>query len=178
MELELKKSAIDLTELAVGLVILGIAVSIFATILLNVRDSRLTSLETATTNNESFTPSATATLSNKWGKSVGNVYNGTSTGLVASGNYTVTISATDGTITISNSSQNCVNCNGSWKVTYTWYNTSRPDWNLPNQANVGVGEFGNWFKIIVIVGIASVIIGLIFLAFGNKSGEVESGGSY
>ena len=52
---EFKKSAVDLTDLAIGIIVLGIAVSIGATILLNYRDSRVTSLDTANIVNETAT---------------------------------------------------------------------------------------------------------------------------
>ena len=46
-------------------------------------------------------------------------------------------------------------------------------YNLSNDAAEGLGEYGNWFSILVIVGIAAVILGLIFLAFrpGQTSGN-------
>jgi hypothetical protein len=86
-KLEFKKSAVDLTDLAIGIVVLGIVVSIGATILLNVRD----------TNNSGDTA-----------------------------------------------------------------------WNVSNSAATGLAEYGNWFTIIVIVGVASVILALIFMAFGGR----------
>jgi hypothetical protein len=86
-KLEFKKSAVDLTDLAIGIVVLGIVVSIGATILLNVRDTN-TSGDTA--------------------------------------------------------------------------------WNVSNSAATGLAEYGNWFTIIVIVGVASVILALIFMAFGGR----------
>ena len=89
-KLELKKSAVDLTDLAIGIVVLGIVVSIGATILLNVRDTNTTD-DTA--------------------------------------------------------------------------------WNLSNSAATGLAEYGNWFTIIVIVGVASVILSLIFMAFGGSRGS-------
>lgn len=91
--LEMKKSAVDLSELAIGVVVLGIVVSVGATILINVRDT---------------------------------------------------------------------NTAGS-----TSYNVS-------NSAAVGLAEYGNWFKILVIVGIAAVILSLIFMAFRRPG----SGTSY
>ena len=89
MKQYLKTSAVDLTDLAIGIVVLGIVVSIGATILLNVRD-------TNTTNDTA--------------------------------------------------------------------------WNLSNSAATGLAEYGNWFDIIVIVGVAAVILSLIFMAFGRRSG--------
>jgi hypothetical protein len=89
MELELKKPAVDLTDLAIGIVVLGIVVSVGATILINVRD------------------------------------------------------------------------------TNTDYDAS---WNVSNAAAAGLAEYGNWFKIIVIVGVAAVILSLIFMAFGRRGG--------
>jgi len=92
-KLERKKSAVDLTELAIGIVVLGIVVSVGATILINVRD-------TTTANGAAY--------------------------------------------------------------------------NVSNAAAVGLGEYGNWFKILVIVGIAAVILSLIFMAFGRRA-EQQSG---
>ena len=86
---ELKKPAVDLTELAIGIVVLGIVVSVGATVLINVRDTN-----------------------------------------------------TSGTAA----------------------------YNVADKAAVGLAEYGNWFKIIVIVGVAAVILGLIFMAFGRSSG--------
>ena len=43
-------------------------------------------------------------------------------------------------------------------------------WNLGNKAALGLGEYGNWFDIIVIVGVAAVILSLIFMAFGRRGG--------
>jgi len=89
MKQTLRKSAVDLTDLAIGIVVLGITVSIGATVLLNVRD----------TNTDSDTA-----------------------------------------------------------------------WNLADSAATGLAEYGNWFTIIVIVGVAAVILSLIFMAFGRRGG--------
>ena len=88
-KLETKKSAVDLAELAIGIVVLGIVVSVGATILINVRDTN-----------------------------------------------------TSGTAS----------------------------YNVSNSAAVGLAEYGNWFKILVIVGIAAVILSLIFMAFRRPGG--------
>jgi hypothetical protein len=85
----LKKPAVDLTDLAIGIVVLGIVVAVGATILINVRDTN--------------TPNGVA-------------------------------------------------------------------YNLADDAAVGLAEYGNWFKIIVIVGVAAVVLSLIFMAFGRRSG--------
>jgi len=85
----LKKSAVDLTELAIGIVVLGIIVSVGATILINVRDT-----------------------------------------------------------------------NTAGGIAY----------NLADDAATGIAEYGNWFKIIVIVGVAAVVLSLIFMAFGRRGG--------
>jgi len=88
-----KKSAVDLTELAIGIVVLGIVVSVGATILINVRD----------------------------------------TNTVGTAAY-----------------------------------------NVSDDAAIGLAEYGNWFKILVIVGIAAVVLSLIFMAFGRRSGGLGS----
>ena len=41
-------------------------------------------------------------------------------------------------------------------------------YNVSNDAASGLGEYGNWFSIIIIVSIAAVILALIFSAFGGK----------
>jgi len=89
MKYKLRKQAVDLTDLAIGIVVLGIVVSIGATILINVRDT--------------------------------NTENGTA-------------------------------------------------YNLADDAATGLAEYGNWFDIIVIVGVAAVVLSLIFLAFGRRGG--------
>ena len=88
MKTEFKKPAVDLTDLAIGIVVLGIVVSIGSTVLIGVRDT--------------------------------NVAN---------------------------------------DIAY----------NLANDAALGLAEYGDWFDIIVIVGIAAVILALIFMAFGRGS---------
>lgn len=95
--LETKKSSVDLSYLAIAIVVLGITVAVGATILTNVRDV------------------------------------------------------------------NSVN-----SVAY----------NVSNSASLGLGEFSNWYKIIVIVGIAAGILGLIFIVFRRPEEEPTKGGSY
>jgi len=176
MELEFQKKAIDLTDLAIGLIILGIIVSIGASILTTTRDSRLTELSTVTTTNEKATNVAGLTLSNTWGKSVINITNATGGQLITSGNYTSSVNSVTGVMTVSNATATHIL---PWNITYDWYNTSRADWDLPHNASLGLLEYGNWFKIIVIVGVAAVLLTLIFLSFGRGAGRVESaGGSY
>lgn len=174
-ELE-KKSAVDLTDLAVGIIVLGVVVSIGATILLNMRDTRLTDLSTYNTLNESFSPgsggSSTGTLTNKWFKGITQIKNETGNFPISSGNYTVSTSQLDGTATITNTTNSWP---GPWNVSYNAYNTSRADFSVPNSAAIGLGEYGNWFKIIVIVGVAAVILSLIFMAFGRNTGGSSGG---
>jgi len=170
-----RKSAVDLTDLAVGLLILGIVVAIGARMLLTYRDNRLTDLSLVTTTNESVTVSSTGSeLTNVWGNAVTRIYNGTIGTEVSSGNYSTSISDLTGKITITNTTSEYSD-GGSWAATYTWYNTTNPQWDLPNDAAIGVGEYGNWFDIIVIVGIAGLILSIIFLAFGRQG---QTGVSY
>lgn len=89
----LRKQAVDLTDLAIGIVVLGIVVSVGATVLLNVRDTNTTD-DTA--------------------------------------------------------------------------------YNLADDAATGIAEYGNWFSIIVIVGVAAVVLSLIFMAFGRRGGGVST----
>ena len=48
------------------------------------------------------------------------------------------------------------------------YNLCGADYNTSDAAATGLGEYGNWFSIIIIVSIAAVILALIFSAFGGK----------
>jgi len=173
-------SAVDLTDLAIGLLILGITVTIGARMLLAYRDNRLTDLGTVTTHNETtFINSTGDTLANTWGKSVDVCYcnvTGSETetacavnSTISSGNYTVSISELNGVITITNATTNTFN---DVACTYTWYNTSEAQWSLPNNAAFGLAEYGNWFDIIEIIGIAGLILALIFLAFGRRGEEI------
>jgi len=174
-----RKTAIDLTDLAIGILVLGVIVVIGSKILLSVRDSRLTDLDTYSTTNETLT-TVTETgesLGNTWVKSVDVCNNATTTGeVIPTTNYTVVISESSGLATITATGAGDYN-NSDWNCTYTSYNTSRPDWALPNDAATGIAEYGNWFDIIVIVGIAGVILSLIFMAFG-KRGDEGVGTSY
>lgn len=173
----LRKQAVDLTELAIGIITLGIAVTIGIIVLLGVRDSRLTDLSVVTTNNETTHPTAAGnyTLNQTWGIGVSLVTNSTDTTTIASGNYTVQVSGVDGSIRIVNASDYLGEVAAN--VTYTWYNTSsNADWGLADDAATGLAEYGNWFNVIVIVGIAAVVLSLIFLAFGRREGG--AGGTY
>jgi len=163
-----KQNAVDLTDLAVGILVLGIVVVIGANILLNVRDGQLTDLSTVSTTGETTTfENAGATLTETWGKTVDSCMNTTSAETILSGNYSVAISDATGVITVQNATATeweAVTCN------YTTYDTTRADWALADNAATGIAEYGNWFDIIVIVGIAGVILSLIFMAFGRRDG--------
>ena len=58
---------------------------------------------------------------------------------------------------------------------YTTNRVDEPDYAVANDTELALGEFGNWFKIIVIVGIAGVILFLILNSFGRQD---DLGGSY
>jgi len=180
METKNKNSAVDLTELAIGLVVLGIVVTIGAVILVNVRDTHLTDLTTFTTVNETAVGSKTtgADLANAWGKEVLAVTNSSDpAGLLNSANYTTTVTG-EGTLNLKLTTASLFD-GKNVNVTYTSYNTSsRADWTLANDSSVGLGEFGNWFKILVIVGVAAVVLALIFMAFGNRGSSSGIGGEY
>ena len=170
---KIKKSAVDLTDLAMGVLVLGITVSIGAVILTNYGDSRVTSLDTGTVTNESATGTVDGdTLAVTYVKSFDTVYNGTDE-LIASGNYTTSIDSDTGVGTITMGGNSEYNTSAEIKVTYDYYNLSSPEYSLSHNASLGLAEYGNWFTIIVIVGVASVILSLIFMAFG---GNRESGG--
>lgn len=164
-EIPTKKSALDLTDLALTVVVLGVAVTIGATIIISMRDSKLTDLSVLTKGNETIA-TRPSNLANKWFKGVVTVTNATGGHIINPGNYSVTTSSIDGTATITNLTNSFPS---SWNVTYQYYDTSRADYDLANDAATGISEYGNWFKILVIVGVASVVLALIFMAFGKGS---------
>lgn len=179
-----KNSAVDLTDLAIGILVLGIVVGIGSRILLSMRDNRLSDLNTLTTNNETtYINSSSGELSNTWGSGVSEcISNYTGSGsatssantTIPSSNYSANIADVDGVISLTNSTGKVY---PDAACTYNYYDTSSPQWSLPNDAASGVGEYGNWFDVIVIVGIAGLILALILSAFGRAGSEVE-GASY
>jgi len=62
-------------------------------------------------------------------------------------------------------------------LAYNWLQnqTGNPDFSLAKDAQLGLAEFGNWFDIIVIIGIAALVLTLIFIGFGRKK---EGGVAY
>ncbi len=179
MEKHIRKSAVDLTDLAIGIVVLGIVVSIGSLVLVTMRDSRLTDLTGITTGNETITPGYTTgtTVANQWVSGLSFLNNATADSVgevIDVTNYTSSIDNGVLTITLDSASGYA---NESVNATYNWYNISEAQWALPNDAAIGLGEYGNWFKIIVIVGVAAIVLSLIFLAFGRRDG-VDAGGSY
>ena len=171
--------ALDLSELAISIVVLGIIVSIGAVILVNMRAANLPNVATNSIVNESILLSeAPATLSHVWVKDIGVMVNETGGDIITAANYTTAIDPNFGTATVTVTTAGSADLyNGSTtQLTYTIYNTTDPRYALPNSAAIGLGEYGNWFKIIVIVGVAAVILGLIFMAF-NRGGGGSSMGS-
>ena len=173
MEIKTKKPAVDLTELAIGIIVLGIVVAIGVVVMMGMRDANVTSVGSYQVANETITPSPATTLATTWGKSFGYCANGTGGGVITTANYSVTLNS-QGQYILSNATQDMLGTPATWKCTYNVYNVSDPRVALPSDAAYGLVEYGNWFKIIVIVGVASVVLGLIFLAFGRGRGS--SGG--
>lgn len=173
--MNIQKKAIDLTSLATGILILGILVSIGVYILVALRDSRVTSLNTELFN-ENITPLDAGTkFTKQYFKEIGQCYNGTQ--LIGSGNYTVTQSGATGILTnLTTTYAGTEMAVYGWTCNYTTYNLTRPDYTLPDKASIGLAEYGNWFKIMVIVGVTAIILALIFMAFGRGANSVEGGG--
>jgi len=173
--MEKRNNAVDLTDLAIGILVLGIVVTVGTRILLLYRDSRLTDLPLLSVANETNTTTVTDTstpwrLTNTWVESVDACHNSTSS-LIPTTNYTATITDFGFAEIVNLSGEHNIE---DWNCTYDYYDTTEAQWALPNDAAVGIAEYGNWFDIIVIVGIAGLILSLIFLAFGRgKEGSGE-----
>jgi hypothetical protein len=174
----IQKKAVDLTDLAVGIIVLAIVVSIGAFVLQTYRNSQATSLPVVSTVNETITGLTDAgdVFANQWFISLTHCLNATTPySAVPTTNYTTTVSAVgQGTIYARAGQYNQTDI----LCTYTRYNVSDVRFNIANDAVIGLGEYGNWFKIIVIVGVAAVVLALIFSAFGRGDSSAESGGSY
>ncbi|KKK56414.1 hypothetical protein LCGC14_3064790, partial [marine sediment metagenome] len=157
MKEEIKNSAVDLTDLAISIVVLGVIVSIGGSILITYRDTRLTDLDTISTANETadFSTLTSKELANGWFKSITSVLNTSDGATIDAGNYSVSTNAISGKATIVNLTADMP---WSWNITYDSYDTSRADWDVTDKAAAGLGEYGNWFKILVIVGVAAVVL--------------------
>ena len=176
MEIKTKNSAVDLTDLAVGILVLGIAVTIGSSILINIRDSRITELDAGVVVNEtvSAVSDSGTDLSVVWVNDVNTCINATGKEIINSANYTTTVNPNFGTGTVSYTGPVGGQYNTTdWECSYSTYNTSDPQYSLPNDAATGLAEYGNWFDIIVIVGVAAVILSLIFMAFGRRGGTAN-----
>lgn len=142
--------------------------------MVNLQSNRLTDLTTYSTANETVNASDSGTaLTNGWFESITSVTNTTGgETVVASGNYTTSTNGFGiGTITFDGSSPYL---NENVNVTYSSYNTtSRADYTVAGDAATGLAEYGNWFDIIVIVGVAALILALIFMAFGRSGRETS-----
>jgi hypothetical protein len=162
--MEFKKSAVDLTDLAIGIVVLGIVAAIGSTILLGVRDTTVTDSDVITVTNENVGNLTTAkTLDNVFVKALTSCINGQDSAVITS-NTTLTVDTSGvGTITGAGTATSMIaNCS------YTYYDiANNPAYDTASSAAIGLGEYGNWFDIIVIVGVAAVILSLIFMAFGK-----------
>jgi|TARA_Y100000034_G_C6907569_1_gene421659 hypothetical protein len=173
-----KNSAVDLTDLAIGIMILGITVSIGAVILLNVRDSQVSEIDTYAVTNESHTATTATNMTNTGVKSFTGVTNATDGTAIPVTNYTGTVSATPtsfGNVNVKAASEYS---GKTIFVSYDAYNVTDPRYELADKAAIGLSEYGNWFDIIVIVGVAGLILALIFMAFGNRGQGQGAGGSY
>jgi len=173
--MEKRNTAVDLTDLAIGILILGIVVTVGAVIMLKYQSAQISEIDTITTHsNITAVPAADVTLGHTGIKTVGTVLNSSNLSeVVPANNYSIATSAigTNGTINVSVNSEYNVS---ALTVNYDIYDVNDARYALPGDAAAGLAEYGNWFDIIVIVGIAGLILALIFMAFGNRS--EDSGG--
>jgi hypothetical protein len=180
-----KKGNIDMTGIALSIIILGIVCAVGILITQNVATSQITNTNIIRVNNETgstaLSPTAPMHTQVIWVNEPTDVLTlyTANNGTVCTSNVTTTVSEGTATLTMTSASQSSPNaCNNTvMNVTYNRYNASDPRFDVASKASIGLGEYGNWFKIIVIVAISAVILGLIFTAFrGNAEGG--SGQSY
>ena len=170
--MEFKKSAVDLTDLAIGIVVLGIVAAIGSTILLGVRNTTYADSDVVTVVNETvgnFTTTATQTLDNVWVNALTGCKDATTGVSLGTTNVTLSVNSENGLGTVT-ATGTPTTAGTIAKCDYTYYDVANnPAYDTADSAAIGLGEYGNWFDIIVIVGVAAVILGLIFLAFGRGS---------
>ena len=172
-----KNSAIDLTDVALSIVILGITVAVGTQIIGTYRDSRLTALPTYAVTNETQNVTTTGVeLSTEWFQSVALATNSTGGQTIPANNYTTTTNGF-GKATISAVADSPW-ASDNWNITYNVRNTSDPQWAIANDAQVGLATYGDWFTIIAVISIAGLVLGLLFLTLGNKGNNVTGGASF
>jgi len=94
----------------------------------------------------------------------------------------VNVALVDGTdYTVSGTTFTITNINYAWNsldlsYSYNQLQSNNTDYALAGDAVLGLGEFENWFSIIVIVGIAGLVLFLVFNSF--TPGRSEIGGTY
>ena len=167
----------NLTEFAIAIIVLGITATVGISVLLGMRNSQITTLPTYQVANESVTTtswtSAGKTLAVQGCSGVTTVINGTdsaATGnVIDAGNYSVTVTGEHYCVLNNLTSFGTAAGDDTWYVTYSPYNVSDPRFSLPDKASIGIGEYGSWFKVLVIVVIAGIILGLIMNSFGRPS---------
>jgi len=147
-----KMANINLSEFAIGIVILGIVAAIGTTVLIDMRDTQLTDTDTSSLTSQTFDePTAAWTYldTTDWVKSLDGVWNDTTGDTIGAGNYTFTINdygqgyinaSTIGATELGEQS-------GTWSVNYSVYNKSDPRFSIADDAATGLLEYGNWFKI-------------------------------
>ena len=185
-----KHSAIDLTAIAFSIIVIGIAVTIGAMILLQYRDARVTSLGTYAIVNETVGGGTGTTLvlnetnfgqlDNVWVKSIENAYN--SSGVQKQADYELnsyenfTLTVNDfgvGSLTFGvdyDTDAGGISANNTvLNVSYTVYNTSEPEFSIPDKASLGLAEYGNWFKIMVIIAAAGLVFLLLSLMLQDRN---------
>ena len=163
---------IDLSSFAVSILVLGIVAAIGAIVLTGFRDVAPTTAYTIynETLPSNVSNAAYAYLKNPGCEGVSSCMNASNGANILPGNYTVSV-PTD-TSQMCGIKANYAALVHSWNCTYTGGNISSPAYDIANKAIIGVSEYQNWFKILVIVAVAALILGLIFLAFKPKDSSM------
>jgi len=130
--------------------------------------------ETLTTVNEDGETVATAGVCRFASFSVTEIYNESGDVVIPSNNYTV--SASTGTVTYSGGEGGVAFGfnNTDWDVTYTytWGDTAC---EAANSTVIGLGTFADFWEIIVLAIVITVVIGLLLVIFGGTARRVVIG---
>lgn len=175
---------VDLTGFAIALIVLGVVAAVGSTILLEYRDSQLDDIATYQVKNETVTDPVNGTYSDlalRWVQSIGTITNATTGQVVGTANYTTRIRGADGVgqinashppVPLDNVSQ------GNWNVTYTVYNITDARFKIADDASTGLAEYGDWFKVLVVIAVAALVIGLLFSSMRGGAGSEGGGTNY
>ena len=167
----------------IAIVIIGVVLVIGIFISASIQDATREAAS-ATVNNETLTSvtnrsaeivSAVALNHNDFAMTLGRVTNESGT-LISSGNYTSTSS---GTVIATDAGATDLYNGTNWNVTYTYsFNAETAASNASGDLVTALAGGSAWITILVVVGFATIVLGMLTQGLQRKEDELESGYVY